>query len=245
MSSLTILNVISVNVPGMASQYNNMVLGFSQLDILPSDEIYNNVFSFDDNDEALNPYFDKLGYSSKYSVRNMGSTFIFFLGYLFLYIILIISYYLNFKKVFNYLKEILVWNGGLRFCIQQYLQIFLSSCINLSSVDMKKIGDAVSTVTTFILFFFFLSLPYILISIIFAHEKLLNSQTFKEKFGTLIEFVKTNTIIKAQWNVVQLLKWKFTIISLILLRNYPSLQIITLLSIQSLVQVYLLAARPY
>jgi hypothetical protein len=110
---------------------------------------------------------------------------------------------------------------------------------------MKKIGDAVSTVTTFILFFFFLSLPYILISIIFAHEKLLNSQTFKEKFGTLIEFVKTNTIIKAQWNVVQLLKWKFTIISLILLRNYPSLQIITLLSIQSLVQVYLLAARPY
>jgi|LauGreDrversion4_2_1035121.scaffolds.fasta_scaffold248766_2 hypothetical protein len=136
------------------------------------------MFSFDEDDEALNPYFDNLGMSSKYSIRNMGSTFIFFIGYLFLYLLLLISYCLNMKKVYGYLKSILIWNGGLRFLIQQYLSIFLSSCINLSTINMKSNGDAVSTITALTIFFLCLALPYIICTIILANEKNLNSQLY-------------------------------------------------------------------
>ncbi len=95
MTSLTLLSLISVNVPGMASKYNNMVLGFTQLDLLPSELIYDKIFTFDnDNDEGLNPNFDKLGFSSKYCIKNMGSTFIFLAGYVILYVVLFISHYL-------------------------------------------------------------------------------------------------------------------------------------------------------
>jgi hypothetical protein len=77
-SSLTILSLISISVPGPAQQLNRYIIGFSQLDILPSELIYEKTLTFpDENDEALNTYFDQIGFSSSFAVKNMGSTFIF------------------------------------------------------------------------------------------------------------------------------------------------------------------------
>ena len=77
-SSLTILSLISISVPGPAQQLNRYIIGFSQLDILPSELIYEKTLTFPDgNDEALNTYFDQIGFSSSFAVKNMGSTFIF------------------------------------------------------------------------------------------------------------------------------------------------------------------------
>lgn len=77
-SSLTILSLISISVPGPAQQLNRYIIGFSQLDILPSELIYEKTLTFPEgNDEALNTYFDQIGFSSSFAVKNMGSTFIF------------------------------------------------------------------------------------------------------------------------------------------------------------------------
>lgn len=53
------------------------ILSLSQLDVLPTETIYDWFFTFDEDDEALNPFFEQVGYESTNSMRNMGSTFIF------------------------------------------------------------------------------------------------------------------------------------------------------------------------
>ncbi len=79
-SSIIVLNLISINIPGVAQYVNKVIFGLTQLDILPSDIIYDMMFTFDeDNDEPLTPFFDQLGYSNITAVNNMGSGFLFFL----------------------------------------------------------------------------------------------------------------------------------------------------------------------
>lgn len=109
MSSLTILYLVSVNIPGLAGRYSKIILSFAQLDLLPTDLIFDNIFTFaNDNDEALNPYFDRLGLSSSYSIKNMGSTFVFFVGHLSFYPVILVAYLLNFKRLFEFLKPIVL-----------------------------------------------------------------------------------------------------------------------------------------
>lgn len=76
-SSITILGLISVPIPGLASIIMGFILSLSQLDVLPSDTIYEWFFTFDDDDdEALNPYFEQVGFDSTNSLKNMGTGFI-------------------------------------------------------------------------------------------------------------------------------------------------------------------------
>jgi hypothetical protein len=43
----------------------------------------------------------------------------------------------SFEKISNQLSSSLYWNGSIRFLIQQYTPIVLSSLINLQSVKFK------------------------------------------------------------------------------------------------------------
>ncbi|TNV74697.1 hypothetical protein FGO68_gene8535 [Halteria grandinella] len=68
---------------------------------------------------------------------------------------------------------------------------------------------------------------------------------FKSEFGVLIENVSTQSFAKASFNIIELLKLQLTIIALLLLRDYPSIQI-TLLYLQSvLFQTYIVHVRPF
>lgn len=59
LQSLTILSLVSINVTGIARLINKSIIAFSQLDILPTDLIYDSVFTFDDSDDQpVNGYFD-------------------------------------------------------------------------------------------------------------------------------------------------------------------------------------------
>lgn len=79
-SSIIILNLISINIPGVAQYVNKVIFSITQLDILPTDLIYDQMFTFDeDNDEPLTPFFDQLGYSNISAVNNLGSAFLIFL----------------------------------------------------------------------------------------------------------------------------------------------------------------------
>lgn len=77
LSSITILFMIAIPIYGSAQAVSAMLLQFSQLDILPADLINSYVFTFDENDDPVNSYFDIVGISHHNSIRNMGSTFIF------------------------------------------------------------------------------------------------------------------------------------------------------------------------
>ena len=67
-SSLLSLSLISLNSPGSNNEINSMVIGISQLDLLPSEKIYDFIFQFNKNDTPLNSYFDSLGFQGTNSI---------------------------------------------------------------------------------------------------------------------------------------------------------------------------------
>ena len=61
------------------------------LDILRTDVWMNYVISFDDEDDSsLSPYFEQIGFESRLSVINLGSTFVFTVILLLLFVLYLI-----------------------------------------------------------------------------------------------------------------------------------------------------------
>lgn len=98
----------------------------------------------------LSNYFDENGFSSHVLLKNLGSS-TFYIAILFLLLILIpifsglkgvspVYYLLNpntlysFKKWSLYLKKKFLWNGILRFLLQQFSPIFMGSLLNVFQV---------------------------------------------------------------------------------------------------------------
>lgn len=76
LTSLLTLSLIAIDVPGFAFKINQYIMSFAQMDMLPTNLIYNTWLEFND-EEPLNQYFEYLGYNDTSSIKNMGSTFIF------------------------------------------------------------------------------------------------------------------------------------------------------------------------
>lgn len=151
------------------------------------------------------------------------------------------------KKVSEWLKNKIIWNSTLRFLIQQYMTLFLSSLINILKFQLKFNfnGSIASVVTSISILGICIILTVLNFSILWRHRHDLETKYFQEKFGTLIENLKTNNLKQSLCITIQLLKWCLTIISLVLLRDYPGLQIISNIPIQLIFQIYLVSVRPY
>lgn len=77
-TSLILLSLISVNVPGAANKVNSPLISFSQFNILPTDWLFNQVFKFDfDDSQAHSLQLGTLGYQSTNAILNMGSALVY------------------------------------------------------------------------------------------------------------------------------------------------------------------------
>jgi hypothetical protein len=89
LSFLTILSLVSINVPGLAKIIQGALIGFICMDLLQTDRwlaplIFNEGTANegeDNEDEALNQYFDENGFSTKVLIKNLGSTFVYIVIY--------------------------------------------------------------------------------------------------------------------------------------------------------------------
>ena len=85
---LTILSVMSISVPAEPGYLVAIAVQLSQLDLIPTEGLYADIFTFDQDDEGhnhgLTPYFEFTGYSVMNSIINYGSTFLYLTGCLFL-----------------------------------------------------------------------------------------------------------------------------------------------------------------
>lgn len=78
MSSLTLLSLLALNVPGAVQPLSKLILGFVYMDLLMTDRWFTPMLDLDEeNQEALSPYFENLGFSSMTAIVNLGSTFLF------------------------------------------------------------------------------------------------------------------------------------------------------------------------
>ena len=75
---ITFQSLMSINIPALPRAINKIILDFSQMDLLPSELIISQFLNNDeDNDQAINDYFDAGGFDSSYSIVNLGSSFIY------------------------------------------------------------------------------------------------------------------------------------------------------------------------
>jgi hypothetical protein len=176
MSFLTINAMISISVPGTAKLIQMALLNFIYLDILLTDkwlipllfkdEDSNPTTEDNDKDEddgeyvdpggPLNDFFDENGFSSKYLIENLGSTFVYILLLVFLLLLILLmpifeSFCSSIKIVTLFLKKHMIWNVTLRFIIQQAPPISIACGINLYLLNFKRLdGKSVSSVLSLI-----------------------------------------------------------------------------------------------
>ena len=86
------------------------------MDMLPAKSINKKVYSFDEeSDKPMSPYFETVGKGSRNAIKNMGSTFIFFMINIVILIVAFITKSLNKTKVYDWLKKKFLWNHFIRF----------------------------------------------------------------------------------------------------------------------------------
>ena len=75
-------------------------------------------------------------------------------------------------------------------------------------------------------------------------KKELETETFRSKYGTLLEGLNTNCFFGCYWNVLILIRWTLTIEVFVLLRDFYSLQVMSLLVLSLLFQVLTIIGKP-
>lgn len=75
------LTMISLSIPCIAQPIMSLILQFIYLDLLQTDLWLSPLLAEgdneDDEDEALNSFFEDSGFQSMFMIKNLGSTFIF------------------------------------------------------------------------------------------------------------------------------------------------------------------------
>jgi hypothetical protein len=171
MSFLTINAMISISVPGSANLIQMVLLNFIYLDILYTDKWLIPLLFTEDNDKdeddgeyvdlggPLNDFFDENGFSSKYLIENLGSTFVYVIVLVFLLLLILLmplfeSLCSSIKIVTLFLKKHMIWNVTLRFIIQQAPPISIACGINLYLLNFKRLdGKSVSSALSLIFIF--------------------------------------------------------------------------------------------
>lgn len=236
LSSLTIHFLIAVPVSDLAQAISSMILNFAQLQVLPSDQINSSMLKFNASSDApLNDYFDLVGYQSSNAIKNLGSTFVFLILNVFLLLIIGMFKLLKCTKAYNYLASKVLWNYIIRFMIQQYVTLCLSSLINLYRIDLSQSGDITSIALVFILIPLVVATPFVLGTIVMMRASgKISEETFEKQFSSLSQGLRQATSVQRLWTVLNIFKWLGTCTVLVALRDYPGPQLISLLNISAI-----------
>ncbi|TNV88256.1 hypothetical protein FGO68_gene11483 [Halteria grandinella] len=160
---LTMLSLISVNIPGIARYISRSLVAFSQLDIFPTSVFLQESLglkftvigenSEDPDNDPLTSELADLGFGSRSTSINMGSTLVYLVGiglaFAALGLFQIFSWRIPaIKSFYQKIHSLIVWGAVLRFLQQQYLTLYLSSLIKLYSLTLNSPGDIFDIVLT-------------------------------------------------------------------------------------------------
>lgn len=82
--------------------------------------------------------------------------------------------------------------------------------------------------------------------VIYLNKSELNSKDFKERYGdTLNDGLTLKGLCGTYWNILVLLRWSVTVFVMVLLRDYYTLQILSLLLISFIIQALLVSSNPF
>ncbi|TNV87163.1 hypothetical protein FGO68_gene9271 [Halteria grandinella] len=77
-SQVTMLSLININIPGIASLITSIIMNLVYMDLLQTNLWISNIIDLESsNDDSLCPSFKLAGYTSQFTITNLGSTFVF------------------------------------------------------------------------------------------------------------------------------------------------------------------------
>lgn len=148
------LTLNDIEIPGNVAYFYGYLMQVASFNVFPTDELFDWLFNFKPS-EPVTARFEALGYETKYFVKNMGVVFL--VGVIFVILLALIPClkamnlihkFSATDKVESWLYKTLCWNLILRFLIESYILIAISSFINVTEMSFGDIGGRVSSIST-------------------------------------------------------------------------------------------------
>ena len=112
------------------------IMGIANFEVLPTGDIFGSIFSFTDT-EAYTSKFEQGGFETSNFVFNLGTLFIAFIIFAFLVVLMSLIKVMSitrikcFDTIYDKMKMTIFWNGVIRFTLEGYLELVISSYVNL------------------------------------------------------------------------------------------------------------------
>ena len=91
----------------------------------------------------------------------------------------------------------------------------ISSIINISNLNFDTPIQYASSVISIVALSIILIIIAIEISVISRHKGRYQEEEFKQRFGSIIEGLNTDSIIGRYWNLLNLFRWALTIVIMV------------------------------
>ncbi|TNV87952.1 hypothetical protein FGO68_gene897 [Halteria grandinella] len=251
------MTLITFPVPGIAQLIQASMLSFIYLDILQTDKwltplIFPEIqFVADDEVEsqAINSQFYQNGFQQMMLLQNLGSTFVYMIivisGFLMM-ILTRINLGLDIRPIYRlsrWLEVRLMWNYSLRFLMQQYPPLIISSLINMYEFKFDTPGKMLSSSLSVVIIG--LSQLITLALLYKVNYSDFRSAEFVSKYGTLLEGINLKSVIGRNWSVLVMIRWTVTSVIMVLFREYYYLQAQTLLVISVVFLMLINLGEPF
>ena len=127
-----------VKFPANANFFNSNMVEISSFDFLPVD-IFNQELFFFPDEEPISLNFQEMGFTSSFTLLNLGSIFYMILFYIGLILLNFVLYLTGqfvpcAAKLSSKLYQILFWGGLLRFWMEIYLDVGLAVTLNMNEM---------------------------------------------------------------------------------------------------------------
>ncbi|TNV86064.1 hypothetical protein FGO68_gene3520 [Halteria grandinella] len=247
LSFLISLGLVSIPIPGVASQIQSLLSSIIYLDLLLTDKWLIPWLDLAikeeelEEDAAMNIFFESQGFQSMLLMYNLGSTSAFIILQITIILLTSILGILSLssqraKQLYAIIHPKVFWAGTIRFIIQQFQPLQFASLINIKSTSISGFneqshGIQFNLVASIGLF------AFTLVSIPVFYRIIKSGKTDQERFSVLIEGLKSsNRGLAVYWTVWTLIKWSLMCIILVCLTSYPfqQLQLLSLLSFLSI-----------
>ena len=128
--------LVNVQFPANAFLLYDVMITIATFDVLPTDDVFPSIFPELPEDNPFNDKFDRLQIGSSFLVMNMGTMLLIFTFYSVLYAIYpCVKFIKNeakcAKKLEKKIRNMIFWNHTIIFFYEGYLDILISSSINL------------------------------------------------------------------------------------------------------------------
>lgn len=133
----------------------------------------------------------------------------------------------------------------MRLILESYIEMTLSSVINLFNLNYEKLGDQVSSILSAIIGAIVFFMPIIMIIFIMTKGKQAKDEIVEAKYGSLYEGLRTKRTIYLMCNFFFVIRRLVLIFAAVSLSNNPEFQCMVYIYTSQLSIMYILLYRPY